>query len=444
MIVSDEGAYCKISFAVTCSGAGKFTVRVNDGITDISTSAQQTSGSTYTVTLTKGAGKAWKSGITTYAIYIASTTTITNWSIKRTANTGFGIETPYLYWFYGNITTLTTENSMFGLYNASPNGAVYCTNLQAVYISSTSSIISMSNMFYNCYSLTSLPAVMDTTSCTNMNSMFYSCISLITVPAVMNLTNVGNTSNMFYYCVKLKQVPTILDLGNCTTTSGMFYFCCSLTAVPSVLNLTKCVTPSSMFYNCFSLTEVPSILDISSANTIASMFFGCYNLLAIPSALDVSKVTTAASAFGSCSKLTTVPATLNTVLCTDLSSTFSSCYSLTTIPSLNYSACTTASSIIANNSLYSGVIDMTGGTLMTKIAITYSGITGLTVSSSAPFSGTSPQIDVSYTNMATSALNSLFTSLPTVTGKTIKITGATGAATCTTSIATAKGWTVSN
>jgi hypothetical protein len=62
----------------------------------------------------------------------------------------------------------------------------------------------------------------------------------------------------------------------------------------------------------------------------------------------------------------------------------------------------------------------------------------------SPFSGTSPQIDVQYCDLSESALNTLFGDLPTVSGKTIKITGCTGAGTCDTSIATAKGWTVSN
>jgi hypothetical protein len=58
------------------------------------------------------------------------------------------------------------------------------------------------------------------------------------------------------------------------------------------------------------------------------------------------------------------------------------------------------------------------------------------------YGGTSPQIAVQYCNLDTAALNQVFTDLPTVTSKTINITGATGAATCTRSIATAKGWTV--
>jgi hypothetical protein len=58
------------------------------------------------------------------------------------------------------------------------------------------------------------------------------------------------------------------------------------------------------------------------------------------------------------------------------------------------------------------------------------------------YAGASPQVNVSYTSLGTAALDQLFTDLPTITAKTINITGTPGAATCTRSIATAKGWTV--
>jgi hypothetical protein len=72
-------------------------------------------------------------------------------------------------------------------------------------------------------------------------------------------------------------------------------------------------------------------------------------------------------------------------------------------------------------------------------------ITGIILTNAtSAFGGSSPQVDVQYCNMNASALNALFTSLPTVSGKAIKITGCPGAGTCDTSIATNKGWTVQN
>jgi len=71
---------------------------------------------------------------------------------------------------------------------------------------------------------------------------------------------------------------------------------------------------------------------------------------------------------------------------------------------------------------------------LTSIRLTYAGTDG--------FTGTSPQVDVSTCALGATALNLLFGDLPTMTGKTIKITGNPGAATCDPTIATAKGWTV--
>ena len=53
---------------------------------------------------------------------------------------------------------------------------------------------------------------------------------------------------------------------------------------------------------------------------------------------------------------------------------------------------------------------------------------------------------VSFANSALqdTEIDEIFTDLPTVSGKTITVSGTPGAATCTPAIATAKGWTVVN
>jgi hypothetical protein len=71
---------------------------------------------------------------------------------------------------------------------------------------------------------------------------------------------------------------------------------------------------------------------------------------------------------------------------------------------------------------------------------------GLTVSASAPFDGTSPQLDVAYTGMTRDALVTLFDSLPTVSDSQVcNVTGASGAADLSAAdiaVATAKGWSI--
>lgn len=51
-------------------------------------------------------------------------------------------------------------------------------------------------------------------------------------------------------------------------------------------------------------------------------------------------------------------------------------------------------------------------------------------------------IELKYNQLSASEINRIFTALPTVSGRTIQVSGNPGYATCTPSIATAKGWTV--
>ena len=56
--------------------------------------------------------------------------------------------------------------------------------------------------------------------------------------------------------------------------------------------------------------------------------------------------------------------------------------------------------------------------------------------------GPAAPISITFSGLDAEALNALFASLDTVVGKTITVNGSVGAASCNTSIATAKGWTV--
>jgi hypothetical protein len=51
---------------------------------------------------------------------------------------------------------------------------------------------------------------------------------------------------------------------------------------------------------------------------------------------------------------------------------------------------------------------------------------------------------ISGCNFEATEIDELFTDLPTVSGKTVTVSNNPGSATCTTTIATSKGWTVVN
>lgn len=78
------------------------------------------------------------------------------------------------------------------------------------------------------------------------------------------------------------------------------------------------------------------------------------------------------------------------------------------------------------------------------VATAINHVTGIRLTNTgSTFAGTSPQVDIAYNDMSAAAIALLFGDLPTLSGKTIRITGCTGAAdTSHDSVATGKGWTI--
>lgn len=140
-------------------------------------------------------------------------------------------------------------------------------------------------------------------------------------------------------------------------------------------------------------------------------------------------------------------------LASDLRQLFGLCYALRKLPDIDYSNVTTMSDFLRENyNLKDTFLDLSYADKVTTLGAygtsvrPITGLKGLLVSQNAPFTGISPQINVSYTGLDQNALVALFNSLPTVTaGQIINITGATGASALTAqqlAIATNKGWTV--
>lgn len=112
-------------------------------------------------------------------------------------------------------------------------------------------VISTSEMFYQCSSLTSVP-LFDTSNVTSMTSMFYHCTSLKTIP-LFNTSKVTDMKYMFQGCTSLESVP-LLDMSKVTAMQGMFYDCSKLTSIPA-FDLSKVTNISSAFSGCSALTE---------------------------------------------------------------------------------------------------------------------------------------------------------------------------------------------
>ena len=334
----------------------------------------------------------------------------------------------YFSWFGGN--NIADMSYMF--YN--------CYSLTAIPALDTSRVTNMSYMFYNCYSLTAIQAL-DTSLVTDMKSMFYNCYSLTAIPA-LDTSRVTNMSYMFYNCCSLTAIQA-LDTSLVTDMSNMFSSCYSLTTIPA-LDTSLVTNMSKMFISCRSLTAIPA-LDTSRVTNMSRMFSSCYSLTTIP-ALDTSLVTDMSYMFSSCYSLTTIPA-LNTSLVTDMSSMFSTCYALTTIPALDTSRVTNMKSMFYN--CYSlTIIPALDTSLVTDMSSMFSTCYALTsVKLNPSASGWAGYaISLQGCSLSHAAIVAFFNSLPTITAsKAITLAGNPGVSELTDAekaIATGKGWTL--
>lgn len=176
----------------------------------------------------------------------------------------------------------------------------------------TSNVTSMSFMFYNCSSLTSVDVSrFSTSNVTNMDQMFFNCRSVTALDvSAWNTSNVTNMHNMFFNCYFL----TSLDVSSWNTTkvtalSGMFLNCSSLTSLDVSSWITSQVSSmSSVFNNCSSLTSLDvSAWDTSNVTSMFCMFSDCSSLTALDiSGWNTSKVKNMQEMFFDCTSLVSV------------------------------------------------------------------------------------------------------------------------------------------
>lgn len=181
------------------------------------------------------------------------------------------------------------------------------------------------------------------------------------------------------------------------------------TTVATVSNFSQC------FQNCTSLTSITlPTTQMTSVTTINSIFNGCLVLRTITN-FD---------------KLGNTSALVGNVTYMDGTGALTQAYSLT--------------SSITSPSKYAK-FDAAGSSATAKTQLTS---LRLTNTGAGQWGGVSPQINISYSNLSTAALNTLFADMaaqPSVASKTINITSATGAAGLTPAnrlVITNKGWTI--
>ena len=222
-----------------------------------------------------------------------------------------------------------------------------------------------------------------------------------------------NLSYLFSGCYSLQSV-IIKDTSNVTDFSYMHQSNYALTKAPQY-DYTKATTLQSMFYTCYSIKEFPNFNTTISLTHLGSTFNSCYSLVVAPTFNNTSNVINASSMLANCRALTIAyPYVFGELVSTNANQILYACESLQICPNIIIGTLYTANT----NFLYN---NFSLKRMLMPLRFTFS---------------------VANAKMSASALNEMFSILPTVTGQTVTITGNYGASTCDTTIATAKGWTV--
>lgn len=332
-------------------------------------------------------------------------------------------------------------------------------------------------MFSGCVSLSNVPWF-DTSKVTDFRQMFQSCVSLETIP-YFNTSQGTNFGSMFSFCRALTKVPDLntskgVDLGS------MFISCKALKEI--TLNCTSATSLLATFWECDALTKITLInsqnvqnfqqafgispvlkeivgLNTSSATTFNSAFRDNDTFEKFPSGLTANNVTSFAAMFWQNDNLVDAPV-MDTSRGLDFNQMFIRNFQLVNVPSYNLSpvsgvlgACAYTRMFEDCRSLkYVPPMNVSGATGATYFSIYNDMFLRCTSLSEVGITGIQHNISFANCSMGATALNTLYTNLAVVGAsgaavKTITVTGNWGASAAlghNPSIATSKGWAVTN
>lgn len=331
--------------------------------------------------------------------------------------------------------------------------------------STVGATITLSSTFSTCISLQSI-TIPSGWIITNLNNTFSGCTNITSITLPNNAQNSCTTiGNMCTNCSKLETIvmPTSLNLVN--TLANTFGNCTALRSVTFPSTMNAVTTSSNCFSGCFELDSVVLPTSMSACTNFGGMFGSCYNIKSITMPATVSASTTSyGSLFQYCSSLTslTLPTTQTSVN-TSITQMFTGCGYLTTISNLDKVGSLTATPLVTatiaqgNGTWANNITTLIFSCPITQLTLNGSSTTQnfnklnslrLLNASAGQWTGASPQINVSFCDLSTSALNTLFADIAAqgnVVSKTINITSCTGAAGLTAGdrlVLTSRGWTI--
>lgn len=319
--------------------------------------------------------------------------------------------------------------------------------------------ISLSNMFQNCYALKTI--TIPNYLITSLASTFINCFSLQTInwtPGTQNsLTSMVST---FQNCNLLKTITLPTTMNSLTSIQSAFNGCKFLTSLTFPVTLNALTSINLAFSSCYLLTSVTLPTSATSLTNFIGAFTSCFTIRTITLPATVSSsVTSFATAFQACSSLRTItfPSSPQMINVSSLNSSFTQSGNLDSLINFNKVGSLGATPLLnagANGFMSIPSISFSCPLSILEVQNTSTNLNNnvqsvrLLNTSAGQWTGTSPQINVSNTNMSTENLVQLFTDMAAqgnVTSKTIAITGAVGAAGLTAAnrlLITSKGWTI--
>lgn len=280
----------------------------------------------------------------------------------------------------------------------------------------------------------------------------------------MSVLRIGSTSTTAATInVSLVMLERVRIISHAITDMGYLFYGCFYLQIVEIASTAAVTSMQFMFSQCRGLVVGPA-LNTSGCTNISSMFFSCVQLVSVPDNYDTSLVTNMTSTFNNCIALKKGPA-WNTAAVTTPATMFSGCSSLLELPSYNWGAVTTygtpynGCNLLRKIGVWTHKASNTSSVYITSmqsiVEIPAVDMSGMTTTWSGPFTTAMPwvqrsritgiRVSHSYSGagLGPVALNEVFTNLGTaLASAAINITNNPGAAACTRSIATGKGWTV--
>lgn len=328
-----------------------------------------------------------------------------------------------------NYTTSTIESFAYAFSD--------CSNLKKFVLKGNLIKIALMDGAFRYTPLRKLELPLTISGCSNYNRLLWG--ALLTELKIWEIDTVCNCSNAF------RNMPYVTEIvfpdswnGKISELGSGFANDYSLRKLILPTTVHSSFSSSSFQELCYNCQKLPTVT-LPTVQTVMTTFLrsftNCYKLRAINNMQPFNGVTNQGNAFDYCVVLSTLNNTDqfgDTTTGVDLTSGYAGCYSLNPAGGLRVRNKITGRFVLAG-------VDVNNRAALQALLFT-------NPAAVSTWAGSSPQIDVSYCSMDATALNALFTSIiatsASFSGKTIRITGNPGAATCDTTIITNAGGTV--